>query len=401
MKKILSVIGLILLTTQIDYAQDSIPTIAVYQPKVTGLYSTNGIVAEKMLRIEIAKLQKYLMYDEFDMKEAIEKDTTYGAVCLSKNCLTRLGRDLGVDYIISGSYDKLKNRIVIFLKLINVKKDAIVESCMIEFDSQESELQRMTEVALKEMHHIDTDKNPSAVLKYDKAPVTNGSLSSINNSGPRIGYGFFTGELQEFALRSERRGGLDIVPGGTMIGYQLETQYVGSENFSALIEGVVNVTGLEQGIAIPSIAILNGFRFGKGGWEIAFGPGFGVKKTSNGFFDSDGTFGAAGTYFSESDWNAYANATYSNDPQFQVNGSFQIPDPSVFNGNYNFDRKYLDSRGTTRLNTTFIFAFGRTFRAGSLNIPVNVFYSAQRKSAITGINIGFNVMKSRRTRRLR
>jgi hypothetical protein len=48
-----------------------------------------------------------------------------------------------------------------------------------------------------------------------------------------------------------------------MIGYQIEGQYVGTDNFSALVEGIFNISGLEQSNFIPSISLLNGFRFGK------------------------------------------------------------------------------------------------------------------------------------------
>jgi hypothetical protein len=44
----------------------------------------------------------------------------------------------------------------------------------------------------------------------------------------------------------------------------------------------------------------------------------------------------------------------------------------------------------------FVFAFGRTFRAGALNIPVNLFYSSQKGGGMAGINVGFNVQKSKR-----
>ena len=70
----------------------------------------------------------------------------------------------------------------------------------------------------------------------------------------------------------------DIFPSATLIGYQLEKQYIGTENFSALGEVLLMVSGLEKGHALPSLTLMNGFRFGKAGWEIAFGPGFGLKK---------------------------------------------------------------------------------------------------------------------------
>jgi hypothetical protein len=183
-----------------------------------------------------------------------------------------------------------------------------------------------------------------------------------------------------------------------MIGYQLEGQYVGTENFSALVEGVFNVSGLEQGQFIPSFIFMNGFRFGKGNWEFAFGPGFGLKKESNGFFDRENKFGTDGRYFSEEDWSTYAYDNYRNDPAYNTLGYFVAPTPEQVSGNsgYNFSKSFYDRRGTTKLNTSFVFAFGRTFNAGALNIPVNIFYSSQRGGGYVGFNVGFNVIKSKK-----
>jgi hypothetical protein len=113
--------------------------------------------------------------------------------------------------------------------------------------------------------------------------------------------------MNEFAMRPESQGGLDIFPGVSMIGYQIEGQYVGTENFSALVEGIININGLEQGLFIPSLTIMNGFRFGKAGWEIAFGPGFSVRnKPLTGSSIPIGTFGDSTRYYSQADWDRYA-----------------------------------------------------------------------------------------------
>ena len=387
---------ILLLITLQSVAGDSLPTIAVYQPKLERLPSTTQTEVEKMMRIELSKLQRYRLYDEFDMKEVLESDSTFSEVCLSKTCLVKLGNALDVDFILSGSYERVKNRIVIFLKLIDVRRGELKKSSITEFDDQEGELQRMTEIAIKEIHGIDVSKEPMELLKLDKDPVVKNNVGTYNNSGPRVGYALMTGNLREFAVRSEREGGLGIFPGGMMIGYQVEKQYIGSENFSALVEGVLNVTGLDQGIFIPSFTLMNGFRFGKGGWEIAFGPGFGFKRASYGFFDTEGIFGDAGTYYSEKDWINYAQANYEDDPVFNQDGYFETPDPSYFHRAYNLNDKHLDARGNIYLNTTFVFALGRTFHAGSLNIPVNAFYSARKNSALVGVSVGFNVLKSKK-----
>ncbi|MFK7785864.1 MAG: hypothetical protein AB8B56_12150 [Crocinitomicaceae bacterium] len=376
-------------------AQETQPkTIAVARPAATGM-ETQAITVEKMLRIELAKLEMYYVYDAFDMAEVIASNEEFKTSCQSKFCLTRLGKKLDVDYAISGSFDKLGNKIVIHLKLVDVAMEKVIKTSMLEFDDQELELQRMTQCAVKKMHNLAVEKSLSDRLYFRDEPATLNNVGRISNSGPRIGYAVMTGDLMEFANRPAGQGGMDIFPAVSMIGYQFEKQYIGTENFSALFEFIPNISGLEQGRFIPTMSFMNGFRFGKAGWEIAFGPGIGLRQTTKGFFDTGGNFGNAGDYISEADWNNYADRLYLNDPQFSPNGYYERPAPSFFNENYNFDKRFGDTRGPVQLTTNFLFAVGRTFRAGSLNIPVNVFYSAKRGGGIAGINVGFNVIKAK------
>ncbi len=213
-------------------------SVAVANPNVEGLYATPSICA-KILRLELSKLNKYSVYDTFDMEAVYDEDSSYRNKCLSKSCLVEFGKKLESDYMIAGSFDLLGNKIVITLKMIDVKNGTIYKSGLREFTNQEKELQRMTEIVLKEMLG-DPLVNTELVdrLKFDNDIITKSNVGKVSNSGPRIGVGvgFMTGSFYEFANRSETQGGLDIVPAISMIGYQLEAQYVGTGNFSALAE---------------------------------------------------------------------------------------------------------------------------------------------------------------------
>ena len=57
----------------------------------------------------------------------------------------------------------------------------------------------------------------------------------------------------------------------------------------------------------------------------------------------------------------------------------------------------LDDRADVKGAFMFVMAFGRTFRSGALNIPVNIFYSSRGGGGIAGVNIGFNVTKKKTT----
>ena len=375
------------------------PSIAVANPHVQGLSITSEIAA-KLIQLELIKLDKFSVYDEFDMAEVIQKDDGFSEDCYGLNCLSKMGEALKVDYIISGSFDGLGNKIAISLKWIDVKTGTLYKSMVREFDNQEFEIQRMVEILLKELNNVEVDPVLKDRLKFNNEVITSNNIGRINNSGPRIGYALLGGDLHEFATRPRNQGGLDIFPGISMIGYQVEKQYVGTENFSALVEGIFNVSGLEQGTFIPSITLLNGFRFGKSGWELAFGPGFGIRSVSKGFFDTENAFGKGkDAYFSESDWNDYVYNNYRNNDSdstfYNENGNFVSPTPSLASGfAYDYET-HLDRRGYVKLTTTWLFAFGRTFKAGALNIPVNAFYSSSRGSGMAGVSVGFNVISNK------
>jgi TolB-like protein len=381
------------------------PTIAVANPNVEGL-SLTPTLAAKLIQLELIKLNKFSVYDEFDMAEVLAKDSQYSQNCYGITCLSKMGKELNVDYIISGSFNGLGNKIAISLKWVDIKTGTLHKSMVREFDNQEQEIQRMVEILLKEMTGLEVDKVLSDRLKFNNEMITSNNVGRVNNSGPRIGYAAMVGDMQEFALRPQSQGGLDIFPALSMIGYQLEKQYVGTENFSALFEGIFNVSGLEQGQFIPTITLLNGFRFGKAGWEFAFGPGFGLKKVSEGFFDRNDIFGQGkDTYFSSRDWQNYSNDNFRNSADslyYDDNNNFTSPTAQeiaeakgVDNADSYALRTNLDSRGDLRINTTFLFAFGRTFKAGALNIPVNVFYSSSRGGGLTGVSVGFNVVTNK------
>lgn len=350
-------------------------SIAVAFPHLENFDVSKEIVA-KLIQIELIKLDEYRVFDEFDMKEATDSDERFLTDCYGKNCLIDLGAQLGADYIVSSSILVYGGKSVITMKFIEVKTGEIYKSDVREFIEDNKEVQRMMRLMVREMHGIKVHTEDLARIKYDDQPIIKNNVGRVNNNGPRVGYSFFTGDLAEFASRPEDQGGLDIFPSATLIGYQLEKQYIGTENFSALGEVLLMVSGLEKGHALPSLTLMNGFRFGKAGWEIAFGPGFGLKKVSDGFFDTEGIYGNAGDYWSMSEFRNSSHYSYelNNQPGYDIS-------------------EHLDNNGSTKLNTRWVMAFGRTFRAGGLNIPINIFYSSMKNASMIGMSVGFNVVK--------
>ncbi|NOQ71687.1 MAG: hypothetical protein GQ574_06785 [Crocinitomix sp.] len=349
-----------------------------------GPIKTFGIFAETetastIARLELVKLGKYQVLDRFDMRELEDYDTFQS--CFGKTCLIEYGKKLNVDYILSGNIDGLGNKIVVTLKLIDIKSETIIKSHSSEFNNQEVELQRMIGIVIQEMHDIDVDPLLKKQLMFNNENITSNNVGRVSNRGPRMGLAYMTGTLNELAVRPESQGGLEISPLVSNLGYQFEAVYVGTDKFSALFEGLINFTGLEQGKFLPSFAILNGFRFGKQGWEFAFGPSFGLTKTSVGFFAKGGDqFGDEGTYWTEDEYNA--SAFGENDLWTEYE--------------YDFTRN-LDTRGRLDINTRWIWAVGRTFQSGALNVPVNIFYSSQKNGGMAGVSVGFNITRSKKS----
>ena len=355
---------------------ESKPTIAVALPNIDNIDVTREVVA-KLIQIELIKLDVYSVYDEFDIQEAMDSDMRFTNDCYGKNCLIDLGRTVDVDYIVSTSLLRFGGKIVISFKFIEIATGQIVKNDVKEFVDDKREIQRMLEVVIRQMHDEPVHKELLSRITYDKQPIIKSEVGKINNSGPRMGYAFLSGDLREFAERPANQGGLSIFPGMSMIGYQLEKQYIGTENFSALGEVLITISGLEQGVFVPSITFMNGLRFGKAGWELAFGPGFGIKQMSRGFYDTKGLYGPENFYWSEEAFrNKYGSVV---DP---VELPYEISEN-------------LDERGSIyKLNTRWVMAFGRTFRVGGLNVPVNIFYSSMRNSGMFGVSVGFNVVQN-------
>lgn len=113
------------------------------------------------------------------------------------------------------------------------------------------------------------------------------SYSVQNNlqlSGPRLGVTILSGETADYLYDK-----FDAQPIITQFGWQFETRFFTLENgTSGLIEGVVLLGGLEQGLFLPSgtgiigVRSSNGFEFGVGpnvslsGFAIAIAIGFNI-----------------------------------------------------------------------------------------------------------------------------
>ena len=335
-----------------------------------------------LVRVELQKKSQFEVYDRYDMEAMLSADDLEWDNCYSKPCLVDAGKLVKADRVLTGSVEQFSEKIVVILRMINVEKNSVERTTVKEFINLEAEIQNMLQLTINELLNEESDPVIEGNLAFVSSAHTIAPTKSLNN-GPRVGFAFITGETADRMMSPKNEGGYDIMPFITQIGYQQEFQYMSSGNFQALVEVLVMASGLEQSMFIPNVVVMNGFRHKKSGLEIAFGPSIGIRKMADGYFvyepsDPNNPQSALEkTWYLEHQWDA-------RDEQGNL-----LPNPNDI-------ETQIDSRGDYNVFSRWIWAVGKTFRAGNLNMPVNVYGSILKRDKQIGLSVGFNVQKSKR-----
>ncbi|MFK7922369.1 MAG: hypothetical protein AB8H47_10460 [Bacteroidia bacterium] len=361
------------LSPMISKAQETVPTAPLTSlPKAAILnVDASGLVEDpammgNLLRLELQKLKRYQVMDKYDMQDLLAETEIKLMDCYSTRCLLEAGRVLGVDKMITGNAERFMNKIIITIKIVDVSSGLVEAAEVGEYLNMGEELQNMLMLSLNDLLEIENDPlivNNLAFYDILQPPRS----SRIINNGPRIGFAYIGGDAAERLGAPLDEGGYDAFPMISQLGFQYEIQYMSAGNFQALIETIGLIGGLEQSMFIPSVVILNGFRENKHGFEIGFGPSISVRNVAEGYYDENGMWQLASNY---------NNALGNN------------PFPLI---------EQLDSRGNAEFYTRWIWAVGKTFRSGHLNIPVNIYASTLKRDWQVGVSVGFNLQKNRRT----
>lgn len=319
-----------------------------------------------LVRLELQKLDTFAVMDRYEMATLVKQHNIQLTDCYGRLCVSEAGKVMQVDKVITGSIDYIGEQFIYTLQYIDVVSGEVERSKVREFIYNLSEVQTITSVLLRDLFGYAIDENvekqmqkPSGYDARSREPI----VERLRLDGPRIGATFFTGETARILQSSRGQGGFDAFPLMFQLGYQFERQYFSAGDFQALFEFIPTVTGLDQGLAIPSITLLNGIRGNKSGWEFAVGPSFNLTQVENGFYLENG------------DW--ITKEQWSMDPYLT-----SIPNP-------NFIQR-LDSRGDLKISSSFVIALGKTFRSGNLNIPLNAFFIPGRDGMRFGISLGYN-----------
>lgn len=361
------------------FAQNKL-TIAVLNIDSKGIVNDAQEVGN-LVRLELEKTQTYAVVDKYEVNDIAKTHSIDLNNCYSKTCLVETGKLLKVDKMLSGSVERLGEKIAISLRVIDVGTGIVERHEATEFLNL-PEIQKMIAISVKKI--VGQEPDPAMVkllIDYD-VPIES-PKNTLRLNGPRMGFGGTVGETYHVLTGDNKnRGEFGMFPVTFQFGWQQEFQYISAGSFQALVENFFVISGLESGRFIPSYSPMLGFRFAKG-WEFGFGPNFRLVRKADGFYDTENYLGdGKGAWHRTNDWNVSNMDTLNH---------HNIPLANPYT-----TESRLDSRGNVSLSTGLVLAVGKTFRSGYLNIPVNVFVAPRKDGTTIGAMVGFNIQKKRR-----
>jgi hypothetical protein len=353
-------------------AQNNVkPTAAFLGMEVKGFSADLQAQVNNILRLEINRINRYELLEDSDVKHLASAKNIKTDNCYGKICLIEVGQAIGVKKIITGSIQNLGENLIINLKVYDVAENREEFAQLSEFLNVPTHIRAMMQITVNSMFKLPNDE--ATIVKLTRKDDYESSLNTpdqiqLRSDGPRMGLTFFTGDAARVIRSKENFGGYAGYPYMFQFGYQFEKMYLNEGNFQALFEFIPMVTGLDQGLFIPSFTLLNGLRNNQTGWEFAFGPTFSIAKKAYGYYDS------------ENNW-------------IKVSNSNSTPNKTLYPDAPDDLQHRIDSRGIPTIQTGFLVAAGKTFKSGKLNIPINMYMIPGKSSLRFGLSMGFNSRK--------
>ncbi len=335
------------------------PTVIILNAESRGL-PNDATQLGNILRAEVEKLDDFDVTDKYDVAFLIEKNKLNVSNCYGKTCLLEIAKVIPTDYIITGGAELIGQNITVTIRMINVQKQSIEKTTTIEFNNLPDEIQSMFRITVQTMFNKTVNQDLLVMLTKQnnfENTLNNPNQNKINLQGPRFGFITVLGQDRKTLIANKLDGGYEVNPLFFQFGYQFEKQYLNEGNFQALFEVIPMISGLEQSMFIPNLAILNGFRNSKNGWEFAFGPTVSISKQLEGV---------------------------------EIDGKFYKGSDPIAKGMALETR--MDSRGDSRFTGSLLLALGKTLKSGKLNIPINFWCLFPSTEGITrlGVSFGYN-----------
>ncbi|MEY3984057.1 MAG: hypothetical protein RL160_1616 [Bacteroidota bacterium] len=335
------------------------PVIAVAGVE-TSLTANNRNMLADIARFELIRMDTFQVLDHYD--HAQRNATDAATACYSLPCLKSFGEANNADLVLFGHVSDLGKSFVVAFRLVDVNTGYIVAASAREFMYLSEEIPNMVRVTVQHLFNRVQNKQLEATLLTSNELQASYVLSRIdvlNLSGPRMGFAYTVGPNAAILRAPVSQGGFGGRPFMYQFGYQFEVRYINERSVQGLFEVIPMLSGLDQNLFMPSLVIMNGVRQNRAGIEFAAGPGFHVAPMATGYYENG-------------DWKLAGEWT----------GAQPNPNPLV---------KRLDSRGLPVFSTQLVISAGKTFRAGGMNFPLNIFYvPGTGGNSRYGISLGFN-----------
>jgi hypothetical protein len=366
--KFIAIVATVLATT---VAKAQKPIIAVLNFETVNMTYSSADCGN-LFRLEVEKTDQFEVINRQDLKGILSAKGVSLDTCFGKNCIMQSANYLKASKALSGSIENYGKHIIVIMRLFNVQENRLEKSQVLEFQNIPEEVPNMIKYSVQKFWDLPYNKQSFASLSNEEAyenELNNPGVNKLVLSGPRTGIIFMGGENTKRLEAPASEGGFNAFPVMTMFGYQKEYQYLNSGNFQALFEFIPAINGLDQGLVSPSLTFLHGFRSNKSGWEFAFGPNIAIVPKAEGFYDE-------GKWVRVSEWN-----------KTDANGK-KLPIPTE-------TQKLLDRRGTYQFTSGFVFAIGKSFKSGRVNIPVNLYVVPSKTNWRLGLTFGFNAKRDK------
>jgi hypothetical protein len=321
--------------------------------------------AGSLVQMELERLNAFRVIDRYELRDKAKANNIDIDQCFSLSSLVQAGKLVNADKMIAGSVDLYGETFVFQMRIIDVKGNFIEKTQVDEYRRLPAQLQKMFRITLLKLIGQEYDTALELSLKNDDAyesSTNNPYVNRLRLNGPRIGLAALFGSAAERIQAPISEGGFNGYPLLTFIGYQQEYYYLNQGKFQALVEFIPMISGLDQGLFNPGLNVLLGFRNNSNGLEFGLGPQISFITMARGY---------------------------------EVNGKWytenEVNEKNIDISQVEQERR-VDSRGNIALHSAFVFAIGKSFRSGRVNIPINLFIVPSKNNFRVGFSFGFNAL---------
>lgn len=159
--KVISIVLLVLtLSIEVSAQNEKIQRITAINFDSKGLDITMASLTSLVI-FELEETKLYDVLDKYEVAKTMKENNIDQNIPYGKTDLIRIGGILKADMIISGSAEKFGNKIIVSIRLINVKEGRVETVNVMEFNDKEEYILEMIQVSIRSIFQI--PNNPLTV----------------------------------------------------------------------------------------------------------------------------------------------------------------------------------------------------------------------------------------------